>query len=59
MNYSSLIDVSLPGCQKVKVEIVDQQIMVTLKYSSTIDQMTAKLTMDFDNNYVLSPKFRS
>jgi hypothetical protein len=41
MNYSSLIDVGLGGCQKVKVEIVDEQIVVTLKYSANIDQMTA------------------
>jgi len=57
MNISALASFSAPFCQQVSIEIVNEQIIVTVAFNQTITNEMANIFVQFDRNYIISPNF--
>lgn len=56
MNLLSLATLNVSGCTILKVEIIDQQLVIHFHYNQSIDNITAELKWNFDQEFVRSPQ---
>jgi hypothetical protein len=57
MDIANLVNFTAAFCTVDNIALVNQQLIITVSYNATITNENAKVSIQFDRNYVLSPNF--